>query len=99
MGALSDRSAVLERDDIGAVVLKTLERGLFALAVVVDDDGDLAWGTKQVWHPTVGCIALEHSAFAVDGQPDLGMVVFSPATPADAGRIRSLLEIASSVTR
>lgn len=49
-------------------------------------------GTKQGWHPTSGTIALEYSPFAVDGQPDLGMVVFSPTTPADADRIRALLE-------
>jgi hypothetical protein len=36
-------------------------------------------------------IALEYSSFAVDGRPDLGMVVFNPATPADAERIGSLL--------
>jgi hypothetical protein len=36
-------------------------------------------------------IALEYSAFTVDGQPDLGMVIYNPATAADAQRIRSLL--------
>ena len=49
-------------------------------------------GTKQLRHPTAGLIALEYSAFAVDGRPDLGMVIYSPATPADAERIRSLLK-------
>jgi transcriptional regulator with XRE-family HTH domain len=49
-------------------------------------------GTKQLRHPTAGLIALEYSAFAVDGRPDLGMVIYSPATPADADRIRSLLK-------
>ena len=34
---------------------------------------------------------LEYSAFAVDGRPDLGMVVYNPATSADADRIRSLV--------
>jgi hypothetical protein len=34
---------------------------------------------------------LEYSAFSVDGQPDLAMVIYSPATPADADRIRALL--------
>ncbi len=42
-------------------------------------------------HPNAGLIALEYSAFAVDGRPDLGMVIYNPATPADAERIRSLL--------
>jgi len=38
-----------------------------------------------------GLIALEHSSFAVDGRPDLSMVIYNPATPQDAGRIRSLI--------
>jgi hypothetical protein len=49
-------------------------------------------GTKQIRHPSAGLIALEYSAFAVDGRPDLGMVIYSPATLADAERIRSLLK-------
>ncbi len=31
------------------------------------------------------------SAFAVDGRPDLGMVVYNPATPADAEKIKALM--------
>jgi hypothetical protein len=31
------------------------------------------------------------SAFAVDARPDLGMVVYNPATPQDAERVRTLL--------
>jgi transcriptional regulator with XRE-family HTH domain len=49
-------------------------------------------GTKQLRHPRAGAIALEYSAFAVDGRPDLGMVVYNPATPVDADKIRSLLK-------
>ncbi len=48
-------------------------------------------GAKYVRHPVAGLLALEYSAFAVDGRPDLGMVIYNPATPADAERIRSLL--------
>jgi MmyB-like transcription regulator ligand binding domain len=48
-------------------------------------------GSKHLRHPKAGLITLEYSSFAVDGRPDLGMVVFNPATPADAERIRSLL--------
>ncbi|HEY4343894.1 MAG TPA: helix-turn-helix transcriptional regulator [Parvibaculum sp.] len=48
-------------------------------------------GLKTLRHPVAGPIAMEYSAFAVDGRPDLGMVVYNPATPADADRIRSLL--------
>jgi hypothetical protein len=48
-------------------------------------------GTKFLRHANAGLIALEYSAFAVDGRPDLGMVIYNPATPADADRIRSLV--------
>jgi hypothetical protein len=37
-------------------------------------------------------IALEYSAFAVDGRPDLSMVVYNPATDADADLLRSLVK-------
>jgi transcriptional regulator with XRE-family HTH domain len=45
---------------------------------------------KQIRHPVLGPVAFEYSAFAVDGRPDLCMVVYNPATPADAEKIRSL---------
>jgi transcriptional regulator with XRE-family HTH domain len=47
-------------------------------------------GVKHIRHPVVGPIAFEYSAFAVDGRPDLSMVVYNPMTPADAQKIRSL---------
>jgi transcriptional regulator with XRE-family HTH domain len=47
-------------------------------------------GVKHIRHPLVGLIAFEYSAFAVDGRPDLSMVVYIPATSADAEKIRSL---------
>ena len=46
---------------------------------------------KQIRHPTLGPLAFEYSAFAVDGRTDLAMVVYNPATPQDAERIKSLL--------
>ena len=48
-------------------------------------------GTKLVQPPHGGPIALEYSSFAVDGQPGLGMVVYTPATLEDAERVRSLI--------
>jgi transcriptional regulator with XRE-family HTH domain len=48
---------------------------------------------KQIKHPVLGPVAFEHSAFAVDGRPDLSMVVYNPVTPADARRIRSLIDM------
>jgi transcriptional regulator with XRE-family HTH domain len=49
-------------------------------------------GVKRLRHPEIGLIALEFSVFAVDGRPELGMIVYNPATQADAERIRSLIE-------
>jgi hypothetical protein len=49
-------------------------------------------GVKHLRHPIAGPIAFEYSAFAVDGRPDLGMVIYHPATSADADRIRSLIK-------
>ena len=47
-------------------------------------------GVKHMRHPVLGPIAFEYSAFAVDGRPDLTMVVYIPATPDDAEKIKSL---------
>jgi transcriptional regulator with XRE-family HTH domain len=48
-------------------------------------------GVKRLRHPVLGPITVEYSAFAVDGRPDLGMIVYNPVTAADADRIRSLV--------
>jgi transcriptional regulator with XRE-family HTH domain len=45
---------------------------------------------KHIRHAVLGPLAFEYSAFAVDGRPDLSMVVYNPTTPADAEKIRSL---------
>ncbi|HEY1991911.1 MAG TPA: helix-turn-helix transcriptional regulator [Gammaproteobacteria bacterium] len=49
-------------------------------------------GTKHLRHAKVGLIGLEYSAFAVDARADLSMLVYTPATPADAAKIRSLVD-------
>lgn len=49
-------------------------------------------GTKHIRHPRAGLMGFEYSAFSVDGRPDLGMVVYTPATPRDVDRIRSLIK-------
>lgn len=49
-------------------------------------------GLKKLKHPLAGPIEFEYSAFAVDGRPDLGMIVYNPATPDDAARVRALLD-------
>jgi transcriptional regulator with XRE-family HTH domain len=52
-------------------------------------------GAKRLHHPTAGWLSLEYSAFAVDARPDLGLVVYNPATPADARKIRKLVDARS----
>jgi len=49
-------------------------------------------GVKHLRHPVLGPITLEYSAFAVDGRPDLQMIVYNPATPASQAQVRSLIE-------
>lgn len=55
-----------------------------------NDVRDFGEGVKRLHHPLLGDLALEYSAFAVDGRPDLAMLVYNPATPEDARRIRDL---------
>jgi len=64
----------------------------FAAMWAANDVGEFGEGTKTLDHPVVGRIALEYSAFSVDGQPDLGMWIFSPVGPVDAERVRALVE-------
>ncbi|ODP35529.1 helix-turn-helix transcriptional regulator [Pandoraea sp. ISTKB] len=56
-------------------------------------DGD---GLKRLLHPELGPIALEYSAFSVDGRPDLSMIVYNPLDDAVAERIRVLAAKASA---
>jgi transcriptional regulator with XRE-family HTH domain len=51
-------------------------------------------GAKHIRHPVFGAFSFEHSAFAVDGRPDLTMVVYNPATPADAAKISAVMNAA-----
>ncbi|HEY3637644.1 MAG TPA: helix-turn-helix transcriptional regulator [Rhizomicrobium sp.] len=46
---------------------------------------------KRIRHPVLGEVAFEYSAFAVDGRPDLTMVVYNPATQEDAKKIGGLI--------
>ena len=56
-----------------------------------DVHGSHGEAVKHIRHPALGPLAFEYSAFAVDGRPDLSMVVYNPATREDADRITSLL--------
>jgi transcriptional regulator with XRE-family HTH domain len=55
-------------------------------------------GVKRLRHPTLGEIELEYSAFAVDGRPDLGLLVYNPVEDAVGEGIRALVA-ARSVSR
>ena len=56
-------------------------------------------GVKHLHHPQLGEIALEYSSFAVDGRPDLSMVIYNPATPEDVERIGALMQSGHKPTR
>lgn len=49
-------------------------------------------GVKLVRHDAVGQITFEYSTFSVDDRPDLGMVIYTPATAEDRARVRSVVE-------
>ena len=48
-------------------------------------------GTKLIRPAHSGLITLEYSSFAVDGQPGLSLVVYTPTAPADAEQVRALI--------
>lgn len=56
--------------------------------VLSHGEGD---GVKRLKHPLLGAIELEYSAFAVDGRPDLGMIVYTPVDAGVAARIGQLV--------
>lgn len=49
-------------------------------------------GIKRIHHPEAGLLAMEFSSFAVEGRPELGMIIYNPATSDDAERLRMLLK-------
>jgi hypothetical protein len=48
-------------------------------------------GVKQIRHPEAGLVSLEFSSFAVEGRPELAMIVYNPASHADAEKVRALV--------
>ena len=67
-------------------------------AIWAENDVRSTYGevVKSLQHPLAGLLTLEYSTFAVDGRPDLDMVVYNPATPEDAERIRALIASSGS---
>lgn len=49
-------------------------------------------GVKRIHHPDAGLMAMEFSSFAVEGRPELGMIIYNPASEDDAERLRVLLD-------
>ncbi|MBW6530322.1 helix-turn-helix transcriptional regulator [Sphingomonas sp. RRHST34] len=49
-------------------------------------------GVKRIYHPDAGPLAMEFSSFAVEGRPELVMIIYNPASPEDAERLRVLLD-------
>jgi transcriptional regulator with XRE-family HTH domain len=56
-------------------------------------------GSKRLRHPQAGTLTLEYSSFTVEGRPDLGMVVFNPASAQDQARLRAVLDGDAPPTR
>lgn len=48
-------------------------------------------GVKRLHHPELGVVELEFSAFAVEGRPELGMIVYNPVSADTAAAIATLL--------
>jgi transcriptional regulator with XRE-family HTH domain len=61
----------------------------------VSHSGD---GVKRLKHPVLGPITFEYSSFAVDGRPDLSMVVYNPATAEEGERIRAHLALQAGMS-
>lgn len=53
-------------------------------------------GVKELHHPLAGLLKLEYSTFAVEGRPDLALVIFNPATDADRAKLSGLVAAALS---
>jgi transcriptional regulator with XRE-family HTH domain len=94
VGAFRADAARAGANDAIKALVDELSRESTEFAAMWRDNDVRAYGegTKHVHHPKAGVLAMEYSAFSVDGRPDLGMVVYNPATPQDAKKIRTLLK-------
>lgn len=54
--------------------------------------GPVGDGVKRIRHPLLGPLAFEYTNFAVDGRPDLSMVVYNPLERKDLERIAVQIE-------
>lgn len=58
----------------------------------LDVRGNYGEAAKRINHPVAGPISLEYTGLAVEGRPDLTLIVYHPATAADEARVRVLLQ-------
>ena len=65
----------------------------FAVMWADNDVRHYGEGLKRLRHPVLGEVTFEYSAFAVDGRPDLAMIVYNPATAEDIAAVRGLVGI------
>lgn len=56
-----------------------------------NDVRDFGEGVKRLRHPELGELSLEYSSFAIDGRPDLSMLIYNPVGEGDTERIRLLI--------
>ncbi|WP_034914889.1 helix-turn-helix transcriptional regulator [Erwinia sp. 9145] len=49
-------------------------------------------GVKHARHPLVGDLAFEYSSFTLDGQPDLGLVIYTPANAEHRSKVDRILD-------
>jgi transcriptional regulator with XRE-family HTH domain len=90
------------RADIARLGATDRVRGFVDELIALSPDFEAIWndydlqsygeGTKQFAHPLVGEVTLEYSAFAVDGRPELGLIIYTPATALDKDRVAALVE-------
>jgi transcriptional regulator with XRE-family HTH domain len=64
-----------------------------------NDVGSHSEGVKRIRHPKAGIVQLEFSSFAIEGRPELGMIVYNPATQVDAEKVRTLVKEGAAVTQ
>jgi transcriptional regulator with XRE-family HTH domain len=90
------------RADIARLGATDRVRGLVDELIALSPEFEAIWndydlqsygeGTKQFAHSLVGEMTLEYSSFSVDGRPDLGLIVYTPAAAVDKERVAKLVE-------
>ncbi len=57
-----------------------------------NDVGGHGDGVKRLRHPEMGLIELEFSTFAVEGRPELNLMIYNPVSPEVAAKIRAAVD-------